>query len=123
MGELDAVFVGLGREVLAAVLAAVVLLVLRERPPRRDQIPRLALTAFGVVVGWPLLSALALRGVTAAEGAVVVGLLPMATAIVASLRAGETPSPRSGRRPGWGWSPCWPSRPCRGPACRAARTS
>ena len=91
--ELDAVFVGLGREVLAAVLAAIVLLVLRERPPRRDQIPRLALTAFGVVVGWPLLSALALRGVTAAEGAVIVGLLPMATAIVASLRAGESPSP------------------------------
>jgi drug/metabolite transporter (DMT)-like permease len=49
--ELDAVFVGLGREVLAAVLAAIVLLVLRERPPRRDQIPRLAITAFGVVVG------------------------------------------------------------------------
>ena len=102
--ELDAVFVGLGREVLAAVLAAVVLLVLRERPPRRDQIPRLALTAFGVVVGWPLLSALALRGVTAAEGAVIVGLLPMATAIVASLRAGESPSPRvlGRRRPGAG---------------------
>jgi drug/metabolite transporter (DMT)-like permease len=90
--ELDAVFVGLGREVLAAVLAAAVLLVLREPFPRRDQVPRLALAALGVVVGWPLLSALSLRGMTAAEGAVIVGLLPMATAVVASLRADETPS-------------------------------
>lgn len=91
--QLDAVFVGLGREVFAAVLAAIVLAVLREPFPRRDQLGRLALTASGVVVGWPLLTALALRGVTAAEGAVIVGLLPMATAIVASLRAGEKPSP------------------------------
>jgi drug/metabolite transporter (DMT)-like permease len=53
---------------------------------------RLALTAIGVVFGFPLFSALALTQVPAAHGAVIVGLLPAATAVMAALRAGERPS-------------------------------
>jgi drug/metabolite transporter (DMT)-like permease len=90
--ELDATFVGLGRAVVAAALAGALLVVLRERPPERRQLPRLALVALGVVVGFPLFTALALREVTAAEGAVIVGLTPAATAVMAVLRAGERPS-------------------------------
>jgi drug/metabolite transporter (DMT)-like permease len=48
----------------------------------------------GVVLGFPLFSALALRDVPAAHGAVVVGLLPAATAAWAVARAGERPSTR-----------------------------
>lgn len=91
--ELGATLVGLGRAVVAAMLAGVLLAVRRERLPERRYWPRLALVAGGVVVGFPLLSALALRSMPAAHGAVLVGLLPSATAVAAVLRARERPSP------------------------------
>jgi drug/metabolite transporter (DMT)-like permease len=85
--------VGLGRAVLAAALAGVVLIIGRERllPPRRIW-GRLVIVAFGVVVGFSLFSALALRDLGAAHSAVIVGVLPAATAIAAVARAGERPS-------------------------------
>jgi len=91
--ELDATFVGLGRAVVAAALGAVLLLILRQPRPRRDQLGRLALVALGVVIGFPLFTALALRELSSAHGAVIVGLLPAATAGMAVARAGERPSP------------------------------
>ena len=90
--ELGSVVVGLGRAVVAAVLAAGLLLVRRERLPERRYWPRLALVAAGVVVGFPLFSALALRHLHAAHGSVLVGLLPAATAVAAVFRARERPS-------------------------------
>ena len=90
--ELDAAFVGLGRAVVAAALGAVLLLLLRQPRPRRDQLGRLALVALGVVIGFPLFTALALRELSSAHGAVIVGLLPAATAGMAVVRAGERPS-------------------------------
>lgn len=90
--ELDAAFVGLGRAVVAAALGAALLLVLRQPRPRRDQLGRLALVALGVVIGFPLFTALALRELSSAHGAVIVGLLPAATAAMAVVRAGERPS-------------------------------
>ena len=89
---LDATFVGIGRTVAAAALAAAYLAWRREPLPTRDQVRRLALVALGVVLGWPLLSALALRDLPSAEAAVIAGLLPAATAVAAVARAGERPS-------------------------------
>jgi drug/metabolite transporter (DMT)-like permease len=89
---LDPVFVGLGRAAVAAVPAALLLAAWRAPRPDRAALGRLALVALGVVFGFPLLSALALRELTAAHGAVIVGLLPAATAIMAVARAGERPS-------------------------------
>ncbi len=94
VAALDPVFVGLGRAVVAAVLAAIVLLVTRAPLPRRAQWPRLALVAAGVVVGFPLFSAWAMRYVPAAHGAVVIGVLPLATAVAAAMIAHERPSRR-----------------------------
>jgi drug/metabolite transporter (DMT)-like permease len=90
--RLDPVFVGLGRAAVAALPAALLLAWWRERLPDRATLGRLALVALGVVFGFPLLSALALRELTAAHGAVIVGLLPAATAVMAVARAGERPS-------------------------------
>jgi len=56
-------------------------------------LPRLAVVAGGVVIGFPLFSAWALRYVPASHGAVVIGLLPLATAVAAALIAHERPSP------------------------------
>jgi drug/metabolite transporter (DMT)-like permease len=90
--ELDPTFVGIGREALAAVLAGAILLATRPSLPSRPQLLRLAIVAGGVVFGWPLFTALALRGLTSAHSAVIVGLLPAATAVAAVLRAGERPT-------------------------------
>ena len=91
---LDPTFVGLGRAAVAALPAAVLLALWGERLPDRATRRRLALVALGVVFGFPLLSAFALRELTAAHSAVIVGLLPAATAVMAVARAGERPSGR-----------------------------
>lgn len=92
--ELDPTFVGIGREALAAVPAALLLVLLRGPRPSRSQVARLGLVALGVVFGFPLFTALALRELSSAHSAVIVGLLPAATAVAAVARAGERPSLR-----------------------------
>ncbi len=92
VGQIDGAVVGLGRAVVAAVLAAGVLLVTRQPVPPRALWPRLAVVSLGVVLGFPLFSALALTMVPASHGAIVIGLMPAATAVMAVLRSGERPS-------------------------------
>lgn len=92
VAELDPTFVGLGRAIVAALLAAIVLRATRQRLPERQYLRPLITVACGVVVGFPLLSAWALRQVPASHGAVMLGLLPLATAIAGVFRAGERPS-------------------------------
>ncbi len=53
----------------------------------------LTIVSIGVVVGFPLLTALALQHITSAHSIVFIGLLPLSTAIFAVLRGGERPQP------------------------------
>lgn len=89
---LDPVFVGLGRGVGAALLAAVFLFLTRQRLPSRSEAKSLIIVAAGVVVGFPLLTAWAMRYVDATHGGVVLGILPLATAAAGAMFAGERPS-------------------------------
>ncbi|MEU0004899.1 DMT family transporter [Streptomyces sp. NPDC006314] len=82
------------RSVLAALVAGTCLLVLRVRLPERRHLPGLAVVALGVVLGFPLLTTLALQTSTTAHAAVVVGLLPLTTAVFSALRTGNRPSRR-----------------------------
>ncbi len=86
-------FLTSARAVIAALLGAALLLALRARRPDRRDLAPLAVVALGVVVGFPLLTALALRHVTSAHSIVFIGLLPLATALFAVLRGGERPKP------------------------------
>ncbi|WP_026198192.1 DMT family transporter [Sciscionella marina] len=90
-GGMSALFIGSARAVLAAVLAAVALAITRQRVPRGVQWVRVAVVAGGAVVGWPLLTSFALTTAPASHGAVVVALLPSATAVLAVLRGRERP--------------------------------
>jgi drug/metabolite transporter (DMT)-like permease len=90
---LQPVFVSLGRALVAAALSAICLVVTRQPRPRSSQWPRLGVVGVGAVVGFPIMSAFALEHLTAAHSAVITGLLPAATAVMAVLRAGERPSP------------------------------
>lgn len=80
------------RSVLAALVAGGCLLVLRARLPRRRHLPGLAVVALGVVLGFPMLTTLALQTSTTAHAAVVVGLLPLTTAVFSAVRTGSRPS-------------------------------
>lgn len=91
---LSPLFIGSGRAVIAAVLAGLALVLTRQRPPRRRQWARLAVVGAGVVVGFPLLTSYALTTAPASHGAVVIALLPAATAAMAVLRGRERPPTR-----------------------------
>jgi drug/metabolite transporter (DMT)-like permease len=91
VGGLSPLFIGSGRAVVAAVLACVALLATRQRVPRGRQWARLAVVGAGVVVGFPLLTSYALTTAPASHGAVVIALLPAATATMAVLRGHERP--------------------------------
>ncbi len=86
-------FLTSARAVIAALLAAGLLALAPQKWPARADLISLAVIAGGVVVGFPLLTALALTHVTSAHSVVFVGLLPLATAGFAVLRGHERPKP------------------------------
>ncbi|MCP3461861.1 MULTISPECIES: DMT family transporter [unclassified Bradyrhizobium] len=91
VGGFSAIFLTSARAVIAALLGAALLALLRQQRPARKDLASLAIVSLGVVVGFPLLTALALLHITSAHSIVFVGLLPLATAIFAVLRGGERP--------------------------------
>ncbi|WP_443113953.1 DMT family transporter [Herbaspirillum seropedicae] len=92
VAELSPAFVAFGRAVVAGLCSLALLAWMRAPRPNAQQLRGLVITALGVVVGFPLFSSIAMRYVPAAHGAVVVGLLPLATALFGALRFGERPS-------------------------------
>ena len=90
--QLSPVFVTFGRAAVAGVLSLIYLLLTNGPRPRGRQWPTLAFTACGVVVGFPLFLALALRHVESVHAAVVTGILPLATAVVGSIWLRQRPS-------------------------------
>lgn len=91
VADFTPMFLTSARAGLAALLGAVFLLALRQPLPERRDILPLATVALGGVVGFPLLTALALQHITAAHSIVFIGMLPLATAIFGVVRGGERP--------------------------------
>ncbi|MBW4695282.1 MAG: DMT family transporter [Lyngbya sp. HA4199-MV5] len=88
----DPVFVGLGRAIVAAGLSLILLVTTRQTIPPLRFLPQFCIVVAGVVVGFPLLSAIAMQDAPASYGAVITGLLPLSTALCGVWRAGERPS-------------------------------
>jgi drug/metabolite transporter (DMT)-like permease len=93
VGDFSALFLTSARAVIAALIGVVVLGLLRQARPQRKDLVSLAIVSIGVVVGFPLLTALALQHITSAHSIVFIGLLPLSTAIFGVLRGGERPQP------------------------------
>jgi len=93
VGGFSALFLTSARAVIAALIGAAVLGLLRQARPQRNDLASLAIVSIGVVAGFPLLTALALQHITSAHSIVFIGLLPLSTAIFAVLRGGERPQP------------------------------
>jgi len=92
--EFGVIFPSFGRAVIAAVLAAIALGITRTPLPRRGLWGRLYMAVGGVAVGFPAFTGLALQHAPSGHGAVVIGLLPAATAGWSVLRTGSRPSMR-----------------------------
>lgn len=92
IGTFDPWFLTFGRAILATAAAALVLAISSKFIPRSHF---LTLFFIGVLVvfGFPGFAAFAMLTVPSAHGGVVLGILPLATAIFATLLAGERPSP------------------------------
>ncbi|SEG71533.1 DMT family transporter [Paenibacillus sp. UNC499MF] len=93
VADFDPLFLTVIRAAIAGVLAGALLLIFRQQRPHRSDIVPLVLVALCVVVGFPLLTALALQYVTSAHAIIYIGLLPLSTAIFGVLRGGERPQP------------------------------
>lgn len=91
--EMSPTFVTIVRAAVAGLLALVVLWLGKEKRPVKDQLMPLFLVSLGCVIGFPLLSALALQYLTSAHSIVFLGMLPLATAVFGVLRGGERPHP------------------------------
>lgn len=114
IGGLSPLFIGAGRAVVAAAIAGAAL-----SPDPAGTAPGPAVGTVGrggggVVAGFPLLTSYALTVVPASHGAIVVALLPAATAVCAVLRGHERHRPRSGH-----WPPPGPWQPWCSPWCTA----
>jgi drug/metabolite transporter (DMT)-like permease len=93
VADFDPLFLTVCRAAIAGVLAGGLLLIFRQKSPVKSDIVSLLVVALGVVIGFPLLTALALQYVTSAHAIIFLGLLPLATAIFGVLRGGERPRP------------------------------
>lgn len=91
--DFDPVFLTAIRATIAGLVAVGLLVFSRVKRPGREDALSLMIVAIGVVVGFPLLTALALQHITAAHSIVFIALLPLATALFGVLRAGERPRP------------------------------
>src|SRR4029078_12418809 len=93
VATIDPVVVGVGRSVLGALIAIAYLIAIRAPWPTRRQVPSVAVVALGAGVGFGYFSAEALRTVSATHGSIVIGLLPMLTAVVGVMRTSGPPTP------------------------------
>lgn len=91
--DFDPLFLTAARAVIAGLLALGLLTWGRARRPDRADLFPLAIVAIGCVVAFPLLTAIALRYISAAHSMIFIGALPLATAVFAVLRNGERPRP------------------------------
>jgi drug/metabolite transporter (DMT)-like permease len=97
--EFDPLFLSIGRTVVAAAIALPILFFTKSPRPDQSDLRKLFFVVAGVVFGFPIFSAIAMRTAPSSHGAVVLGALPLATAFMSTIFAGEKPSPQF-----WAWS-------------------
>jgi drug/metabolite transporter (DMT)-like permease len=90
--QMSGVFVATGRAVVAAALSLPFLWLTRAPWPRREDALALAVVALGVVFGFPLFTSIAMRSVQAVHASVMLGVLPLATAVVGASLHRQRPS-------------------------------
>jgi drug/metabolite transporter (DMT)-like permease len=90
--QIDPVWLALARCTLAALLAGMALIWFKVPFPRREFWPKIFWTIAGVIFGFPIFSSISMKFTDASHGAVIAGLLPLTTAIIATAFSPEKPS-------------------------------
>lgn len=92
VGFLEPLFVSCGRVAVASIFAGLFLFIGKHRKPTRKELKSIAIVALGVVFGFPLLATYAMNHTNATHGGVVLGILPLGTAMAATFFSKERPS-------------------------------
>jgi drug/metabolite transporter (DMT)-like permease len=88
----DPYFIAFGRATLAGALALAYLVILKEPMLAKADIGKLVVIALGVVFGFPILTTVAMAYGSSSHGAVILGMMPLASTVIGAIRFGERPS-------------------------------
>jgi drug/metabolite transporter (DMT)-like permease len=90
--QLSGLFVAFGRAAVAGALSLAFLIVTRAPRPAPGDWPLIGAIAAGAVFGFPLFTSIAMRHVEAVHASVLLGVLPLATALVGAWVYRQRPS-------------------------------
>ncbi len=90
--QIDPVWLALARCALAALVGGMALVWFKVPFPRRELWPNIFWTIIGVIFGFPIFSSISMKFTDASHGAIIAGLLPLTTAIIATTFSPEKPS-------------------------------
>lgn len=93
VAEIDPIALTSLRTAIAGLCSLALLVVLRRKLPPRGLWPQLTIVMTCVAIGFPLLMSLGMQRVDASHGGVVLGVLPIATALAAVAITHERPRP------------------------------
>ena len=88
----DPYFIAFGRAALAGTLALAYLVIFKEPMLAKADIGKLVVIALGVVFGLPILTTVAMAYGSSSHGAVILGMMPLASTVIGAIRFGERPS-------------------------------
>ena len=85
-------FIAFGRATLAGAVALAYLIYKNERAPTKVDFVKFVVIALGVVFGFPIFTTVAMTHGSSSHGAVILGMMPLATTVIGVLRFKERPS-------------------------------
>lgn len=85
-------FIAFGRAALAGMFALAYLVIKKETAPTKVDFVKFVVIALGIVFGFPILTTLAMTHGSSSHGAVILGMMPLATTVIGVLRFKERPS-------------------------------
>jgi drug/metabolite transporter (DMT)-like permease len=88
----DPYFIAFGRACLAGFFALAYLLYKQAPLPSKTDLAKIAVIAMGVVFGFPIFTTVAMTEGSSSHGAVILGMMPLATTVIGVIRFKERPS-------------------------------
>lgn len=85
-------FIAFGRAFLAGLVALAYLSYKQAPLPSKTDLAKCAVIALGVVFGFPILTTVAMKEGSSSHGAVILGMMPLATTVIGVIRFKERPS-------------------------------
>lgn len=85
-------FIAFGRAALAGLVALTYLSYKQAPLPSKTDLGKFAVIALGVVFGFPIFTTVAMKEGSSSHGAVILGMMPLATTVIGVIRFKERPS-------------------------------